>query len=242
VKISIITISYNAAKTIERTLLSVAEQSYKDIEHIIIDGGSTDDTLAICNKFPHLSKTISEPDKGVYDAFNKGIQLATGNIVGFLNSDDTFFNVESVNHIVSNFDSDTECVFGDLHYVNTDGRIIRKWKSRPFITGNFKKHMPAHPTFYCRRETYNRLGGYDISYKIAGDFELMLRFLEKNQIQSKYIPINLVKMLPGGISNAGIKSKITITKEEFRAFQQNKISVNKLLYIFHKAQKIKEFF
>ena len=237
-KTSIITISYNSDRTIERTLISVAEQSYKNIEHIIVDGGSTDDTLTICNKFPHLSKIISEPDKGIYDAFNKGIQLATGDIVGFLNSDDTFFNAESVNHIVRHFDSDVECVFGSLHYVNTSGHIIRKWKSQPFKTGNFKKYVPAHPTFYCRRETYNRLGGYDISYKISGDFELMLRFLEKERIASKHIPINLVKMLTGGVSNAGFKSKLTIVKEEVRALRTNGIPVNPLRYIFSKAFKV----
>ena len=238
-KISIITIAYNAAKTIKKTLASVAAQSYKDIEHILIDGNSTDETLAICAQFPHLSKVISEPDKGVYDAFNKGLRLATGEVVGFLNADDTFFNTESVNHIVRNFDSDTECVFGNLHYVNTSGHIIRKWKSQPFKTGNFKKYVPAHPTFYCRRETYNRLGGHDISYKISGDFELMLRFLEKSQIQSKHIPVNLVKMLTGGISNAGgIKSKITIIQEELRAFRTNDIPVNLFKYALSKAFKV----
>ena len=242
-KISLITISCNAQKTIQNTFESVQNQSFKSLEHVVIDGGSTDDTLSIAKQFPHLSKIISEPDKGIYDALNKGIKNSTGEIIGFLNSDDTFYNENSLQIISGAFDQNTDCVFGDLIYTDQNEKVKRVWKGSEYIKGAFKNGwMPAHPTFYCRRSVYEKFGLYNDSYKIAGDFELMLRFFEKHNIRSKYIPQTLVNMKIGGVSNSSIKSKIDILKEEFRAFQQNKISVNKFLYIFHKAQKIKEFF
>lgn len=242
-KISIITISYNSALTIGETLNSVKNQIQNNIEHIIIDGNSTDNTLKICNQFPHISKTISEPDKGVYDAFNKGLKLATGEVVGFLNSDDIFYDKHSLQIIATSFDDQIDCVFGNLDYINAEGKIVRKWRSKPYRKGDFSKGwMPAHPTFYCRKSIYDQLGGYDNSFNIAGDFELMLRFLEKNNIRSKYIDKTLVKMMAGGLSNNGISSKTKIIKEEKRAFQQNKIDFSVFKYFLHKALKIKEFF
>ena len=242
-KTSLITISCNAQKTIQNTLESVQNQSFKSLEHVVIDGGSTDDTLSIAKQFPHLSKIISEPDKGIYDALNKGIKNSTGEIIGFLNSDDTFYNENSLKIISEALDKNTDCVFGDLIYTDTNEKVKRVWKGSAFKKGAFKKGwMPAHPTFYCRRSVYEKLGLYDDSYRIAGDFELMLRFLEKNNIRSKYIPHTLVNMKVGGASNNGLKSKFDILKEEFRAFDQNNIQLNKLSYLFHKAKKIKEFF
>ena len=192
-KVSIITIAYNSSKTIAKTLRSVLDQKAKNIEHIIIDGKSSDNTLEICKKFPHLSKIISEKDKGVYDAFNKGLKFATGEIIGFLNSDDTFYNEESLQNIINAFDPYTDCVYGNLEYINSNSVVVRKWKSKVFKAGAFKKAwMPAHPTFYCRKKIYDKLGWYKSSYKIAGDFELMLRFLEKHGINSKFIDKNLI--------------------------------------------------
>jgi glycosyltransferase involved in cell wall biosynthesis len=243
-KISIITISFNAKATIEKTLQSVAKQSYKNIEHIIVDGGSKDNTLEICNLFPHVSKIISEPDKGVYDAFNKGLKLATGDIIGFLNADDAFYESNSVLEIVNAFSiNETDIVYGNLDYVNEDGKVIRNWISKPYIKGLVQKAwMPAHPTFYCRKEIYNRLGGYNDSFKIAGDFELCLRFLEVNQVPSFYLNKKLVKMLVGGISNNGLRSKLIIYKEELRAFKINKIEVNPFFFFLFKLKKISQFF
>jgi glycosyltransferase len=241
-KISIITISFNSENSISETFHSVKNQTYNQFEYLLIDGGSIDGTLAIANKQDHISKIVSEPDKGIYDAINKGIKNSTGEIIGFLNSDDTYYDENSLQHIAYAFDKDTGCVFGDLIYTDKNENIKRVWKGLEFKKGAFKKGwMPAHPTFYCRRSVYDKLGLYDDSFKIAGDFELMLRFLEKHNIRSKYIPRTLVNMKVGGASNNGIKSKLDILKEEFRAFDQNDINVNKLSYIFHKAKKIKEF-
>jgi len=240
--ISLVTITFNSFETIEETLTSVDSQTYSILEHIIIDGKSSDKTLKICNDFGHISKIISEPDKGIYDAINKGIKNSTGEIIGFLNSDDTFYDDTSLQLIIDAFDDNTDCVFGDLIYTDSDKSIKRVWKGSEFKKGAFKKGwMPAHPTFYCRRSVYEKLGLYDDSFKIAGDFELMLRFLEKHNIGSKYIPHTLVNMKVGGASNNGLKSKLDILKEEFRGFDQNDINVNKLSYIFFKAKKIKEF-
>ena len=241
-KTSVVTISYNSQELINKTLESVKAQTFKKFEHIIIDGKSTDKTLSIAKKFDHISKIISEPDKGIYDAINKGIKKSTSEIIGFLNSDDTFYDKNSLHHIVDAFDKDIDCVFGDLIYTDKNDKVKRVWKGSAFKRGAFLKGwMPAHPTFYCRRSVYDKLGLYDDSFKIAGDFELMLRFLEKHNIRSKYIPRTLVNMKVGGASNNGLKSKLDILNEEFRAFDQNDISINKLSYIFHKAKKIKEF-
>jgi len=243
-KVSIITIAYNAENTIFNSLNSVFNQSYKNIEHIIIDGGSKDNTLKTCKNFPHISKMVSEPDKGVYDAFNKGLKLATGDIIGFLNSDDVFFNENSVQEIVNAFsNNETDIVYGNLDYVNAEGKVIRNWISKPYEKGLIKKAwMPAHPTFYCKKEVYDRLGGYNDSFKIGGDFELCLRYLEVNKVPSFYLNKKLVKMLVGGISNSGLKSKWTIYKEELRAFKINKVYVNPIIFFLCKLKKLKQFF
>jgi glycosyltransferase involved in cell wall biosynthesis len=242
-KVSIITITYNAENTIFNSLNSVFSQSHKNIEHIIVDGGSKDNTVKICKEFNHISKLISEPDKGVYDAFNKGLKLATGDIIGFLNADDVFFNENSVQEIANAFsNTETDIVYGNLDYVNKEGKVVRNWISKSYEKGLIKKAwMPAHPTFYCKKEVYDQLGGYNDGFKIAGDFELCLRFLEVNKVSSYYLNKKLVKMLVGGISNSGFKSKWTIYKEELRAFKINNIFVNPLSFFLFKLKKIKQY-
>ena len=241
-KISVITISFNSAKTIEATLNSVLNQTYKNIQHIIIDGNSSDQSVQICKKFAHVSKIISEEDSGIYNAFNKGLEIANGDIVGFLNSDDTFYNNNSLKIIVDGFKKGIDAVHGNLKFYNHKNKVVRNWISKPYEKGAFKKGwMPAHPTFYCRKNIYNKYGNYNELFKIAGDFELMLRFIETKNIKTMFIDKNLVKMKAGGISNSGFISKIRILKEEFFAFDLNKISLNKFSYLINKAVKIKEF-
>ena len=243
-KISIITVCKNSEDTIIYTLNSIKSQTYENIEHIIVDGNSKDNTIDICKSYSHISKIFSEPDKGVYDAFNKGIKLATGDVIGFLNADDTFYNENSIQDIVNVFfNNETDIVYGNLDYVNEESKVIRNWISKPYEKGLVKKAwMPAHPTFYCKKEVYDRLGGYNDSFKIAGDFELCLRFLEINQVPSFYLNKKVVKMLVGGISNSGLKSKWIIFKEELRAFNVNNISVNPVLFFYYKLKKVKQFF
>lgn len=242
-KISIITITFKAEATLERTLNSVLNQSYKNIEQIIVDGDSKDKTLEICKKFPHISKIISEQDKGVYDAFNKGLNLAAGDIIGFLNADDVFYSENSVQEIVNAFsNNETDIVYGNLDYINDEGKVIRNWISKPYKKDLMKKAwMPAHPTFYCKKEVYDRLGSYNDSFKIAGDFELCLRFLEVNKVSSNYLNKKLVKMLVGGISNNGLKSKWIIYKEELRAFKINHININPFSFFLFKLKKIYQY-
>lgn len=238
-KISLITISFNSQKTIQKTFESVKNQSFKEIEYLLIDGGSVDNTLAISKNYSIITKTISEPDKGIYDAINKGIRAATGEIIGFLHADDIFYDAHSLQTIVEAFDPTTEAVFGDLIYTDVQNTIKRVWTGSPFQKGAFQKGwMPAHPTFYCRKSFYKKYGLYDDTYTIAGDFELMLRFFEKHSIRSKYIPQTLVNMKLGGVSNASIQNKIRILQEEFRAFAQNDLPVNKFLYLWAKAKNL----
>jgi glycosyltransferase involved in cell wall biosynthesis len=240
-KLSLITICYNSYNHITRCLNSVSSQRFKDFEYIIIDGKSSDGTLEEIKKFKCVDKLISEPDNGIYEAFNKGIKNAKGEVIGFLNSDDVFFNEDSLGLIYESFDYKTDCVFGDLIYTDSKNRLKRIWKSKPYSNGLFKSGwMPAHPTFYCKKSIYEKYGLYNESYKIAGDFELMMRFLEKNRIRSKHIPKNIVNMRVGGVSGKSIKAKFAILNEEFRAFEENELSFNKLLYLFHKLKKLKE--
>ena len=214
-KISIITVCYNSEKTIGDTLRSVFEQKYENIEHIIIDGGSTDRTLAIVSTAgAHVAKIVSEPDNGIYDAMNKGIALATGDVVGFINADDFYPGPTVLAVVASAFESSgADCCYGDLCYVKQEdvSKTVRYWRSAPFTLGLFGRGWcPPHPTFFVRREVYTRLGGFDLSFKIAADFELMARYLEAAQITSLYIPQVLVKMRLGGTTN---RSLINIFKQ-----------------------------
>ena len=170
--------------------------------------------------------------------------MASGDIIGFLNADDFFYDKYSVEEIANAFsENQVDIVFADLDYLNEKGEIIRNWISRPYKKGIFKEAwMPAHPTFYCKKQVYCHLGGYNSSFRIAGDFELCLRFLEVNQVPSFYLNKKLVNMLTGGISNNGLNSKFIIYKEELRAFKLHKIRINRLKFLLHKFKKFKQFF
>jgi glycosyltransferase involved in cell wall biosynthesis len=219
-KISIITVCFNSAETIGRTLHSVRDQTYKNIEHIIIDGGSTDNTLHIIESDgSHVAKIISESDAGIYDAMNKGISLASGDLVGFINSDDFYAYSGVLMDVATLFErTGADSCFGDLCYVSqTDSkRVIRYWQAKNFIPKSFESGWcPPHPTFFVRRSIYERLGGFDLGFKIAADFELMARYLEVARISTFYITKVLVNMRLGGTTNKNI-SNILMQNIEIR--------------------------
>jgi glycosyltransferase involved in cell wall biosynthesis len=248
-KISIITVSYNSAKFIESCISSILNQSYKNIEYIIIDGKSTDNTMNIVKKYSkNISRIISEPDKGVYDAMNKGIKFAKGDIVGFLNSDDFYASNEVLSRVASVFkhDPSLELCYSDLTYNDQvdSSRVIRYWKSSNFILGTFSKGWcPPHPTFFVRRSMYERYGNFDLSYSIASDIELMMRFLEVHKRNARYIPELWVKMRMGGLSNKNIKNIVDQNLEVLRALRSHNLSANPISFFANKIfLRSKQFF
>jgi glycosyltransferase len=227
IKISIITATYNSAGTVADTLASVASQNYPAIEHLIIDGVSKDETLSIVKQFDHVSKVISEPDKGIYDAMNKGIRLATGDVVGILNSDDFYAEEGVLSHVAEAFEkTGCDAVYSDLQYVDQHNvkKVVRHWKA-----GSYKKNaflwgwMPPHPTFFVRRSLYEQFGNFSLELRTAADYELMLRFIHKHEINLQYIPGVMVKMRDGGASNASITNRLTANNADRKAWDKNGI-------------------
>ena len=205
-KISVITAVYNSEETVGQAIESIASQTYQDVEHLVIEGKSSDNSLAEIEQARHSRmRVISEPDKGIYDALNKGIRNASGDVVGLMHSDDFFAHDGVLARIAEEFeDPAVEAVFGDLDYVAKDGasRVIRHWSTGPFTPQKLKRGwMPAHPTLYLRREVYERFGDFDISFRIAADYDFILRYFSQATGKSAYIPEVLYKMRVGGISN-----------------------------------------
>jgi glycosyltransferase involved in cell wall biosynthesis len=230
-KISIITVCYNSETSIDKTLQSIANQTYKDIEYIIIDGGSTDGTLDLIEKYRHnITKQISEVDAGLYDAMNKGIQLATGELVGILNSDDTFFN----NHVledVSNFHKKhvIEASIGDIVQHNEHGKIVRTYKADKWNPQKLKiGFMPPHPAIFFKRSLFDTFGLYELDFIIGADYELITRFFLKNNITWKYSGMTTTAMLIGGLSSSGMSSYKLISKEIGKALDRNNIDYSPL--------------
>jgi len=224
-KISIITTVYNNKQHIEKAILSVLSQTYHDIEYIVIDGGSSDGTVDVIKKYSNkIDKFISEPDKGIYDGLNKGIKLASGDVIGFLHSDDEYYDSKVIEKIAAKFNDDSiDGVYGDLIYVNQKEEIVRYWKSGEFTPGKLKKGwMPPHPTLFLRKEIYDKYGLFRLDYKIAADYDFMLRVL-KHDPKLVYIPEILYKMRLGGASNKSIKNILQKTKEDYKAITENKI-------------------
>ena len=225
--ITVITASYNSGSTIADTLTSVAGQTYPKIEHLIIDGASTDDTLKIVSNFPHVSSCISEKDHGIYDAMNKGIILAKGDVIGILNSDDVYANPTIITKVAQAFDDpEVDAIYGDLQYVNLNdtNKIVRYWRSGYFSTRNFYYGwMPPHPTFFVRNSVYKKAGHFNTSLRSAADYELMLRVLLKHQLKATYIPEVLVKMRTGGLSNASFRNRLRANQEDREAWKLNGI-------------------
>lgn len=246
-KVSIITITFNSEATITSTLESVNQQDYPNIEHIIIDGGSTDSTLTIVKeKGLRVTTCISEKDKGIYDAINKGISKATGDIVGLLHSDDIFNGSHIISEIVNAFKNNptAELLYGDLQYVQREdtSQVVRNWISGPYKDGLFLKGwMPPHPTFYVRKETYQANGLYTLQLKSASDYELMLRYLHKLKLPVIYLPIILVKMRVGGMSNASFTHRWKANREDKQAWLMNGLKPNAFTLIQKPLSKLKQY-
>lgn len=228
-KISIITITYNSASTVEETIKSVASQDFPDIEYIIVDGLSKDRTLEVVNRYSnHISKMVSEKDNGLYDALNKGIGLATGDVVGMLHSDDLYADNNVISRVAQKFASDPsiEAVYADLVFVDRDNpdKILRTWRAGEYTEDAFKEGwMPPHPTFFVKKSVYDRFGGFNLDLKLSADYELMLRFIHKHKVKVAYLPETIVKMRMGGISNTSFFVKLKANLEDKKAWKLNNL-------------------
>ena len=228
VNISIITAVLNASSSIRYCLDNVKGQTYQPKEHIIIDGGSTDNTVAVINEFGSaITKTFSEPDAGMYDAMNKGLKSATGDIVGILNADDYYANNRILEKVATVFQNpNVDACYGDLHYVKCDEehKVVRYWRAGNFTVSDFDQGwMPPHPTFFVRRKIYEQYGGFKLDLGTSADYELMLRFLLKHRIKCSYIPETLVHMRSGGISCVSIKARLAANQMDRRAWAVNNL-------------------
>ncbi|MFK7813540.1 MAG: glycosyltransferase family 2 protein [Maribacter sp.] len=233
-KVSIITVCYNSFETLESTILSVRNQTYGDIEYIIVDGASTDGTLDIIKKYETVvSKWVTEPDQGLYDAMNKGIAMATGEIIALINSDDLFCDNNAINKVVNIFNEkpNLDSVYADLYYVAQDdiNKIVRTWKTGQKRAFKYGWH-PAHPTLYLKKNVYEKYGFFNLDFKLAADFEIMLRFIQKHKISTYYLQESLVKMRLGGATNNSLGNIRNGNIECLRAFNVNDLKVNSFLY------------
>jgi glycosyltransferase involved in cell wall biosynthesis len=243
-KISIITVCYNSANTIESTFRSVESQIFADLEYIVIDGGSNDATLMIVNKYRHIiTKLISEPDRGLYDAMNKGIKLATGDILGILNSDDIFKD-DYVLHNIAEFhiENSIDASIGDIIQSNNFGRIVRKYSAKNWSPNKLRiGFMPAHPAIFFKRTLFDKFGNYNLDFTVGADYELVIRFFLCNNISWKYSNITTTSMLIGGISSSGYKSYNRISIEIKKALELNQISFSYFLIIIRIIWKLEGF-
>lgn len=225
-KVSIITATFNSSKTIKDTIISLESQTYNNIEYIIVDGSSKDNTLQIINEHSsRVATVICEPDKGIYDALNKGIAAATGDVIGFLHSDDVLAYPDAITDIVSKFsEGNFDAVYADLDYVSQGNinHIVRKWKSGHYDVSKLKYGwMPPHPSFYMKRSCYINWGVFDLSYKISADYDSLLRYLWVHKAKAAYLPKVLTKMRVGGISNRSLKNIIQKSKEDITVIKRN---------------------
>jgi glycosyltransferase involved in cell wall biosynthesis len=249
VKISIITVSFNSASTIRDTIKSVLAQTYPDLEYIIVDGYSKDATVNIIKEFEsHFNgrmKWISEKDKGLYDAMNKGIQMATGDVIGIINSDDFYHQKDIIEKIAEVFvnDASVQATFGDVRFVNPKNldKTVRYYGAKNFNPKRFRfGFMPPHPTFFTYKHNFEKFGYYQSGYKIAADYELLIRFLYKNRLAYKYLPVDVMKMRTGGTSTASLKSNLFLNREIVRACRENGIYTNLAILVLKYLIKVWE--
>ena len=242
-KVSIITVSYNSAETILKTIESVNSQTYENIEHIFIDGNSTDNTVEIIEENAHRNvKLISERDTGIYNAMNKGVMIASGELVHILNSDDHYTNDKVVEYIVNCFGRDLDYVFSGVNYIDENNRVIRNWRVKEFKRGSYRLgwHVP-HPGFWCTKNVYDSIGSFDESMKVAADFDFMMRVMESDKSNGIHFDEITVNMLLGGESNGSIKSIIRGNRDVYRSFKKNRIRVSFLYTFMRLWNKIPQF-
>lgn len=246
-KVSLITVTYNAEEFIEQCIKSVLSQTYDDIEYIVVDGKSTDNTMTIVEKYSgFISRIISEPDKGIYDAMNKGIALASGDIIGILNSDDFFPEDDIIQTVVDAFGGGiTQIVYGNLWYIlpTFPNKIVRRWKSQSYKKNLFQLGwMPAHTTFFARRNLFSEYGNYNIAFKTSADYELMLRFIHKYNLKAVHINKVLVVMRIGGVSNRSVRNRLSASWNDFRAMRHNSLKWPLLAIMLKPLRKISQYF
>jgi glycosyltransferase len=246
VKITIVTAVLNSKDFIEECIQSVLHQTHKNIEHIVIDGGSTDGTLETIKKYQSgIAKLVSERDDGIYDAMNKGIRLATGEVIGILNADDFYPDSGILEKVAQVFESeDIESCYGDLEYVDAVdiGKVVRYWRSGPCDIRKFYfGWMPPHPTFFVRRSVYRQYGLFNLSLGSAADYELMLRFLVKYRVTTAYIPDVIVKMRTGGVSNASVRNRIRANRMDREAWRINGLKPYPWTLLFKPLRKVHQY-
>lgn len=246
-KVSIITVTYNAEEFLEQCICSILSQTYTNIELIVVDGGSTDSTLTILAKYrQRIAVLISEKDEGIYDAMNKGIAVASGEVIGMLNADDYYAYDNAVKDLVAAFDNpDCEIAYGNICYVkkNDTNHVLRKWVSKPFNRTSMKwGWMPAHPTFYARKTLFETYGKYNLNFYSAADYELMLRFLYLKKIKSIWVDKILVIMRAGGVSNRTVKNRLTASYNDYKAMKSNQVEFPALKIFVKPLRKLGQYF
>jgi glycosyltransferase len=244
-KVSIITATCNSARTIRDTITSVNKQTYRNVEHIIIDGASIDKTLQMAEFYGHTGPVVSERDNGIYHAMNKGVRLAKGDIIGILNSDDFYPDAEVIEKVMKAFeDKNVDAVYGDLLFIdaNNTNKVNRKWIAGGYDKKLFYKGwMPPHPTFFVRREVYEKFGSFDLNLKSSSDYELLLRFLLLHDVEVKYLPGVMVHMRQGGQSNKSIYHRLMAHKEDYMAWKSNGLSPKWYTLTMKPLRKLKQF-
>lgn len=247
-RISIITVTFNSGKTVRDTIDSVMRQTYRDIEHIIVDGASKDNTMQIVKEMSPLYagrlRYVSEPDKGIYDAMNKGIRMSTGDVVGILNSDDFFTSDDVIQNVADALAAeDVDAVYGDVHFVKGDNlkKCVRYYSSKRFRPWMLRfGFIPAHPSFYCRRSVYDKYGLYDLRYRTSADFDMMVRLLGENHIKTYYLSKDFVTMRMGGASTSGVASLKNVNKDIARSLKAHGIYSNQAFQALRYVWKVNE--